>query len=178
VRLVVTSTDGGDSAPVSQTITVGAPAVQQPQPGPGTPETPKTPDPPKPIVNTPPVTALPSPGVSGSTVDAKGVLALKVSCPPGGDRCQGTIALTAKVTTTVKGHKKTKTITLGTAKFAVDAGKSQAVKLHLSSAGRSLLRKSHKLSASAKVTVSSGGKSKAQTKALTLKAAKASAKHH
>jgi hypothetical protein len=178
VRLVVSSADGGDSAAVSQTITVGAAAVQPPPPPPGTPETPKTPDPPKQVVNTPPATTLPSPGVSGSTVDAKGVLALKVTCPAGGDRCEGTIVLTAKVTTTVKGHKKTKTITLGTAKFAVAAGKSQALKLHVSSAGRSLLRKSHKLSASAKVTVSGGGKSKSQTKSLSLKPAKASPKHH
>jgi hypothetical protein len=50
------------------------------------------------------------------------------------------VAVTGRLKLTTVSHKKT--IVLGQAAFAIGAGKTKAVKLHLTSAGLKLLRKS------------------------------------
>jgi hypothetical protein len=166
VKLVVVSGDGISSGTTQQTVTVAGVASG----GGGTPPTQTPPVTTTPTQPPPPLVTAPSPGVTAASVDAKGILTLKVSCPAGGAACAGKIELTVKVKTKVKGKTKTKTVKLGTTTFSVAAGKSQSVKLKLSSAGRSLLRKQHKLTASAAVTVTAGGKASTKTKTLTLKA--------
>jgi plastocyanin len=168
VKLSVLSKDDVASGSVQQTLTVaGTPAA-------GTPSTPDPPQQQQPVPpgggGTPPPFTPPSPTVAATSVDAKGVVSLKVTCPAGGATCQGKVELTIKVKTKVKGKTKSTTLKLGTATFTVAAGKSQAVKLKLSAAGRSLLRKQHKLSATAAVTVTAGGKASTKTRTLTLKA--------
>jgi hypothetical protein len=169
VKLSVVSHDDVASGTVQQTITVaGTPVVTPPT------QTQTTPTPPPPGGGgTPtPVVTPPNTGVSAPSVDAKGTLSMKVSCPAGTTSCSGRIELTVKVKQKVKGKTKTVTVKLGTATFAVDAGKSKTVKLKLSSQGRSLLKKQKKLSATASVSTTAGGKTSTKSKTLTLKAPK------
>jgi hypothetical protein len=169
VRLVVVSGDAVASAPVQQTLTVagtpssgtpGPPAQQQPGPVQ------------QPPVGKPaPLVVPPSPTLSAPTVDGKGAtVGLKVACPAGGATCSGKITLTVKVKTKVKGKTKTTTVTLGTATFTVAAGQSGAVKVKLLSKGKALLKQRKKLSATAAVAVTAGGKTSTKSKALTIKA--------
>ncbi len=169
VKLTVVTADGIVSDAVQQSVTVsGTPAVQPPGPtddnrqkppgdgGNGTP--------------TIPTVVVPTPGVSATSVDAKGTVSLKVTCPVGGVTCAGKVELTIKVKQKVKGKTKTVTVKLGTATFSVVAGKSATVKLKLSSLGKSLLAKQKKLKATAAVAVTAGGKTATASKTLTLKA--------
>ncbi len=77
----------------------------------------------------------------------KGKVALRVTCQgSAGSSCKGTLKLTAKVK---KGKKKV-TITVGTVKVSVAAGKSATLSVKLSGAAKSALAKSpHKLAVSA-----------------------------
>lgn len=164
VKLTVVSKDGVASAPAQQTVTVGGtPSDNPPSAPPGTTPsgngngnsgTPKA---------TPPKPPVPSVTVGG--IDAKGTLSLKVACPAGGAATAGRIALTVKVKKKVKGKAKTTTVTLGTASFSVAAGQSKVVKLKLSSAGWSLLKRQKRLSASAAIAVT-GGATASRTVAL------------
>jgi hypothetical protein len=177
VRLVVVSSDDVSSDPFSQAVAVGGTPTQQP---PAT-TTDRTPPPtttttPRPGPNPPTTITFPAAGVSGSSVDARGTTALKVTCPAGGNPCTGTITLTTKVTKKVRGRKKVTTVKLGTVTFSVDAGRSKSVRVRLSSAGRSLLKRSKRLAVSAAITLKVSGQSKTTSKSLTLKAA--SAKKH
>ncbi len=80
------------------------------------------------------------PGLGGaSTVDAKGRLVLSLRCP-GAKPCAGTLRLTAKTTTKVKGHKKVTTVTVGSAKYTVAAKGLVRIRVQLTSAGRRLLK--------------------------------------
>lgn len=169
VKLVVTSRDDVASDAFAQTVTVAGTANATPTPTP-TPAPRTTPAPPSGGGTVPPTQTIPSSGVSGSSVDARGNVALTVSCPAGGARCVGRIVLKVKVTKTVRGRKKATTVTIGTVSFTVDAGKSKAVKLRLTATGRSLLRKQKRLSVTAAITTSANGRSSTRSKALTLKA--------
>lgn|GEM_PF-5825706 len=57
------------------------------------------------------------------------------------ESCYGTLKLLAKRTVKLKnGKKRTRTVTIGSAPFSLEAGSTAAVKIHLNAAGRALLR--------------------------------------
>ena len=166
VKLVVVSKDGVSSQPVQLPLTVAGQPAAQLQPGP-------QPQPqPQPLPQPQPRVTPPAATVGGGSVDAKGMLSLKVSCPAGGLRCAGDLTLTVKSTTKVKGKKKTKTFKLGKTSFSVDPGKSQTLTVKLSSGARSALAKQRKLSVTAVTTITAGGQTKTTSKTLTVKASK------
>jgi hypothetical protein len=70
-----------------------------------------------------------------------GNVIVRLSCPPGGQRCSGTVKLTAK-------HR-----TLGRAHYSIRAGHVKKVHVHLKPKAQDLVRSSHKL----RVKVSTGG---------------------
>ena len=70
-----------------------------------------------------------------------GNVIVRLSCPPGGQRCSGTLRLTAK-------HR-----TLGRAHYSISAGRSKKVDVHLKPKSQDLVRRAHKLH----VKVSTGG---------------------
>jgi PKD repeat protein len=162
VKLTVVSQDGVSSNAAQQTITVAGTGGGNPAPGPGPGPAPGPGPTPKPTVQTPP-----TPSLSVTGVDAKGSLTLKVTCPAGGAATAGKIDLTTRVKKKVKGKTKTTTVKVGSLTFSVAAGQSKAIKIKLSSAGFKLLKKQKRLSVSAAISVTGGGKT---TKALTLKA--------
>ncbi|HET6506121.1 MAG TPA: PKD domain-containing protein [Baekduia sp.] len=171
VKLTVVSQDGVSSANVAQqTITVaGTPSGGGPTPDPGpTPGPGTTPDPgktPGPGTTTP--AAPPTPTLGSPVVDAKGSLALKLTCPAGGAATAGRIDLTTKVKKKVKGRTRTETVKVGSGAFSVDAGKSKTIKIKLSSAGFRLLKQKRRLSVTAAIAVTGGAKT---SRTLALKA--------
>jgi hypothetical protein len=180
VKLVVVSQDDVSSNAAQQTLTVaGAPGGE---PGPGSPNgtpntnpngTPNGSPEQNPGGGTPPPgrgpATPPTPSVGSPSVDRKGALTLKVTCPAGGAATRGRIDLTVKVKKKVKGRSRTTTVKLGGASFSIDAGKSKTIKIKLSSTGLKLLRQKGRLSVSAAISVTGGARS---TKTLTLKAPK------
>lgn len=68
---------------------------------------------------------------------------VKLDCM-GSDECTGRLILSVKTTSKAKGGKKrSHTITIGTAKFAISAGDTTMVKVALNATGRGLLGKDH-----------------------------------
>jgi hypothetical protein len=129
-----------------------------------------TPDPIQPPVVTPPATI--EPGVLGfgklSSTIAKDVLSVPVKCTgkAGGKSCAGKVTLAAKVTS----GKKTKTVTLGSATYAVGVGKTKTYKLKLSSSARKYIEKAGKKGLKATVAILPTGAKKATlSKSLVLK---------
>jgi hypothetical protein len=170
VRLVVVSADDVSSDPFSQSIAVGGtPTQTQTQTQTTTTPTTPTTTTPGPRGTNPPVVTFPQPTLGSPAVDARGTASFTLRCPSGGNPCTGTIVLTTKVTKKVRGRKKVTTVKLGTVTFSVDAGKSKVIKVKLSATGRSLLKRSKRLAASAAITLKVSGQSKSTTKALTLK---------
>jgi secreted trypsin-like serine protease len=86
------------------------------------------------------VTALTS---TSLTVQSNGMALAKLDCKEL-EGCNGVLALTAKQTIRLKsGKKKTHTVTIGTANFALGAGKTGTVKIRLNATGRALLSAAH-----------------------------------
>jgi hypothetical protein len=115
------------------------------------------------------------------SVSASGVVTIKVSCPAG-TTCTGTVtlktltAVSARLASAAK--KKKSILTLATGSFSITGGQTKAITLHLSSAARTLLSRSHVLQARATVVAhdpSGGSNTAAQT--LTLRLAKAKSHH-
>lgn len=117
---------------------------------------------------------------SSFPVSGSGAVSLKVSCPPGAGTCSGTITLKTLTAVSAKSGKKPKKsiLTLGSASFAVVAGHTATVTIHLSSKARSLLGRSHTLKAQATVASHGSTGSPSTTSAVvTLKAASSKKKH-
>jgi flagellar biosynthesis GTPase FlhF len=114
------------------------------------------------------------------SVSASGAVTIKVSCPTG-TTCTGTVtlktltAVSARLASAAK--KKKSILTLATGSFSITGGQTKSITLHLSSAARTLLSRSHVLQARATVVAhdpSGGSNTAVQT--VTLRLAKA--KHH
>src|SRR5215216_1791013 len=94
-------------------------------------------------------TALPFAGVrlvSTRLTMARRVITLKLSCPAGTvGRCSGRTKLSARRRRT--GSRVASTVSLGRAPFSIASGKQAKVKLRVSRAGRSLLRRTRRLRA-------------------------------
>ena len=72
--------------------------------------------------------------------DAKGRLALRLSCPAGRGTCAGTLVVTAKAPSTRRPKgSAARPVTLASARFSVAGGGSATVRPRLTKAGRSLL---------------------------------------
>ncbi len=77
------------------------------------------------------------------TVGSGGVALVRLMCG-GLQSCTGKLTLLAKRSIRLKGHKKTtRTVTIGLAKFTIQAGSSTTVKVHLNAVGRALLSGAH-----------------------------------
>jgi hypothetical protein len=111
----------------------------------------------------------PSTATAASKAQVKaGKAVLLISCP-GPGACQGTLTLTAKITTGKGKQKKTKAKTIGSASFSLKGGESTTVSLKLSGAAKSALARAGKLKATLKGAGLQGG-------GLTLEAPKANKK--
>lgn len=76
----------------------------------------------------------------GSTLTVQGGLAaVKLDCKEV-ENCNGTLTLLAKQSVRHKGHKaSTRTVKIGVANYALEAGQTASVKIHLNATGRALL---------------------------------------
>lgn len=172
------------SSPVTHSIKIVTPGV--------TPPPVETPLSPPPSTTTPtPISTPPGGGVQGATttkgnpeaklagsalsVSPTGSFTAKVSCPAGETSCSGTITL--RTLSAVSAGKKKAVLTLASGSFTVAGGTSKSVTLHLSSAAKKLLARSHVLRAKATIVAhDTTGASRTTAVTVTLKPAKA--KHH
>lgn len=110
------------------------------------------------------------------SVSPTGTVSIKVSCPAGAKSCTGTVTLrtlTAVSARASAAKAKKKILTLAAGSFSVAGGASKTLTLHLSSAARKLLAKSHSLAARATVLARNPeGQSQTTLKTLTLRLAK------
>ena len=81
-----------------------------------------------------------------SRVDGRGRVRVKLACRLEGQRCRGKVKLRARA-----GRKRS--LTLGTAKFSIKAGKTRNVKVKLTRAGRHALGRKGRINAEAAVSV-------------------------
>ncbi len=106
--------------------------------------------PPRPTeaIELPKVTASTTGGVSlpagGTLAIARGhTVRVKLDCT-GSKECTGKLILTTKTTSRTKsGKKRSHTVTIGTVKFSIPAGKTTIVTIPLNATGRGLLGKEH-----------------------------------
>jgi hypothetical protein len=118
-----------------------------------------------------------------SAVATSGAFTVKVSCPAGESTCSGTITLkTLKAVVAGVGHvakakSKAAILTLASGSFTLTGGQTKTVTLHLSSSGRTLLARSHVLSARATIIAHDpAGGSHTTVVTVTLRPAKKAAK--
>lgn len=161
VRLTVTSFDGVDSAPASQTVAVqGTPVVTPPVTTPVT----------TPIVTPPPV--IPGPGkaslVAAALKGTSAALTLRCAAKPGA--CGGTLTLVASILVKPKhGKARARATVVGSARFSLAAGARRGVTVKLSKAARTLLARSHRLKLTVRiVTRNQAGKQATASKRVTL----------
>ncbi len=170
------SNEGGSQLSSVATLTVTAPLITPPAPppslGPGPSTGPST-------QVLPSKEASPTAVIAGSSsvmVTAAGVLTIKVSCPPGSATCAGTVTLRtlqAVIARAITAKAKKAILTLASGSFSVAGGSSKTLTLHLSSAGRKLLTKSHAVAARATVLAHNPeGQRQTTLKTLTLRLAK------
>src|SRR5262249_14376020 len=107
---------------------------------------------------TTPLAAL---GASSAKVK-KGSVSIPITCPAGGEACQGSISLTGNVLLAETSKKKR----IGGASFSIPAGQTQKVKVKLSKAAKQTLQAKGKLAAN--VTITSQGAGGAKTSAGKL----------
>jgi hypothetical protein len=120
-----------------------------------------------------------------SPVSTSGTFTVKLSCPAGESTCSGTVtlktlkAVVASVGHVAKAKSKAAILTLATGSFTVAGGQTKTVTLRLSSSGRTLLARSHMLSARATIVAHDpAGSSHITVVTLTLRPAKKAAKKH
>lgn len=153
VSLTVHDSQNGQSAPSSQTITVG-PAPPPPPPATTTTTTTGTTPPPI-VVKAPAVVATFTPEIT-----RRGAVALSVSCPAGQTSCTGTVRIEtarAVATSVTPGHRRAPhraVLLLARAAFRLDGGHSTALQVSLTRAGRTFLSSSRSVRAVATVSAS------------------------
>ena len=114
------------------------------------------------------------------TASASGTVLVEVSCPAGESSCTGTVtlrtlnAVSARATAHQSKKPKAAILTLAVGSFKVAGGQVTTVKLHLSSAARTLLAHTHVLRARARIFARdpAGATHTAQT-TITIRAARA-----
>ena len=89
---------------------------------------------------TPPPPAKPSVSVKSQRLSRSGRVSVRVKCPPGRtSSCTGTLTLRASV------PGKTRTVTLGKARFRISPGRTSTVRVKLRKSGRRLLARKKRL---------------------------------
>lgn len=141
-----------------------------PPPGPPGPPQPGPPSDPQPS----PDTTAPVVRASGSSAsaDRRGRLALKLPCPAGETQCAGTVRLQVKE----KRGRRTKTVTIASARFSAAGGQTATARPRLSAKGRKLLARAKRgrLKVTVKVTAAdAAGNDATTTRTLTIKRPKA-----
>lgn len=177
VTLTVRDNDTQSSTPVSQQITVS----NQPSGGGGntgggtTTPTTTTPTATTPTSTGPPTASIDrsATSVSPKVVESGGNVVVTVTCPATKVTCAGTVVLKtagAIAASTGKASKaKKKVLTLGQASFSLGGGQRETLTIKISSAGKSLLKKSKRLKALVIVSAhDSYGDPGGKTLALTL----------
>lgn len=155
VRLRVTDADGDVSAIARRDLTVTAPFVSPP--------------PTTTVQQPPPDTSAPdlslgSPRQAGTTG-----LTLTLGCPGGETTCSGTVTLETAGAVAAKKHKPKRVLTLGSATFSVGGGAQTVVRVKLTSAARTLLKRG-KLKVKLVVRAQdAAGNVRTSTRSLTLK---------
>ncbi len=89
----------------------------------------------------------------------EGSLAIPVRCPAGASMCSGKISLKSVSPTVVSSrtrHRIDKRVLVATGSFKVVGGRVSTIRLRLSKAAQSLLRRAHTLRASATLTPAAG----------------------
>jgi Trypsin len=77
------------------------------------------------------------------TVQSNGTALIKLDCK-GSEGCGGKLTLSAKTTSKAKSKKqRSRTVTIGTSKFSIAAGRTTTVKIKLNPAGRGLFNADH-----------------------------------
>jgi hypothetical protein len=151
-RAVFTNGQGSPAISNAATLTVKAPVVKTEEP-PAKKEEPPAKKEPEIKVLPETITQEPSPTATiastSLSVSSSGSLVVKVTCPAGDLSCTGTLtlrtvtAVIARVSSTSKKKPKPAILTLTSGSFAVAGGQDKSLTLHLSSAARALLAKSH-----------------------------------
>lgn len=107
-------------------------------------------------------------------VSSSGALTLQVRCPAGVVVCTGTVTLRTASAVSAGHGKRKHVLTLATGSFSVHGGQAQAVKLHLSAEGRSLLAHGHLLRTVASIVAhNEAGETQSLLTPVTLRLAKA-----
>ena len=149
VRLQVTDEAGMTSAPVEHTISVKTKAVEKPV------EKPVEPPVEPPAENhggTPGGGVLPytlSLGGTSIGVTPAGALVLKINCS-GQSTCTGSVIV--RTASPVKSGKRKALVVLATGSFAVAGGHVKELTLHLTGAGKALIKRLHAIKAKATIT--------------------------
>jgi PKD repeat protein len=178
VTLTVRDNDTQSSTPVSQKITVSNPSSGGGgnTGGGGTTTTPTTTTPTTTTSTSPPPTATidrSTTNVSPKAGETGGNVVVTVTCPATKASCAGTVTLKtagAVTASTGKASKaKKKVLTLGQASFSIGGGQRETLTIKISSAGKTLLKKSKRLKAVVIVSAhDSYGDPGSKTLALTL----------
>jgi PKD domain len=184
VKIVATNANGTEDA-TTTFKTEAAPTKKEETPPPPKEETTITTTPIKQVL---PFTAV-SPTVTviggSASVSSTGAFTLKLQCATGASSCAGTITLkTPKAVVASVGHEakakkpKAAIITLATGSFTLAGGQVKTLTLHLTSTARTLLGRSHDLSALTTILAhDSSGDTHTTTVTVSLRAAKTAKKH-
>jgi hypothetical protein len=108
---------------------------------------------------------------SSASVSPAGAFPVTVACPRTASSCNGTITVRAVQAAGVH-NRRARITTLATGSFTASSGQTRRVTLHLSSRGRALLGKSHKLRARVTIVARATGVSSVATLTLNLSQAK------
>jgi Trypsin len=139
--------------------------------GSGPPPPPPTPVSPTPLVSAPAATSVEEISLAGKSlsVSGGGVALVRLECSGGTAECAGKLTLTAKETKGKHGHKSSRTITIGTAKFTIEPQQTTTVKIDLDAEGRALLDAEHgQLSASLTISALAPGAGQPQARSVDL----------
>ena len=117
----------------------------------------------------PEIEGKPKPG-EGRTGEIGGV---EIKCPPKDVRCEARAKLTtnlnqAKIATTTKTHKRTQSVTIGTASISGPGGHTAPLTIKLSRAGLALLKRLHHLKTTLTVSIATPRAAKPVTSTYTL----------
>jgi hypothetical protein len=113
-----------------------------------------------------------------TAVSKLGAFVLKLHCATGATSCSGTITLKTSKAIAAKKGKRPAILTLATGSFSLSGGQLKSLTLHLSSTPRTVLARTHVLSALATIVARNVAAETATTKAsFSLHPAKAAKKH-
>jgi len=114
-----------------------------------------------------------SAGLSGGLGVGGSVVPLKLSCPPGGGTCAGSVTVSAApggtraAAAAVRRHRHRRSRLIGRARFRVSSGHSRRVKVRLNRRGRRLVRRERRL----RITIRASARDANGTRASTTRSA-------